>query len=593
MKAKYFSAEGREAAEALAEAFFGCDKGLITSEVISEKEEGGRPHCQILALTGTHRELENMDAGFDVFFEKDGVYLELYKERGKGKPIEGAAVTRHFNRKNINKLDGAAAQALIAARRGRAKIAPPQQEFFYGEDIKVEITNDESEAWATLLAPELGGESLGFKEAKQKIISAGVTHGLSEQAIKGLLEAKAYGSSRIVASAIKPADGENGKLIFHFSTDERTGRPREIGGGRVDLRSLDLYVPVNEGQLLVTRIPATEGAPGMTVKGKALKQKPGKEVNLPRGKNIAVNDDRTEIRSMCSGMVEFLHNSVNVSSVYKINGDCNISVGNIDFDGSVHISGNVQSGHTVKATGAVVVGGVVEAATIIAGGNVEIKSGMQGADKGRIEAGGSVNIMYVERGTVVADGSVTVDVSIHSIIEAGGSLVAKGKRGAIIGGRVGAADNVTANSIGSVSYAQTEIEVGMTPRKRARIYTLEKEIDKLKGEIIKLNQLDAYLEKSKVKMDPATWEKLYRSGAENRRQNEQGLEDFGAEINELKHELEHATESKVHVFDTAYHGVKIIIGNGMYKVNDELRFSTFRFRNGEVVFGPCELSKQK
>ena len=532
-----------------------------------------------------------MGAEFSIFYEKEGVYLELYEGREKGKPLDNSELALHLNRKRITSLDAPAVQALVAARVGRAKIAPPQQEFIYGEDLKVEVTADESEAWATLLKPEPGGAPIGFEAAMNKVASAGVTHCVNEQAIRELLGSKAYGEKRKIAEAKQPENGEDGKLIFHFSTDERTGRPREIGGGRVDYRSLDLYVPVNEGQLLVTRVLATQGAPGVTVKGTVTKQKPGKDVNLPRAKNTSVNEDKTEMRAMCSGMVEYLHKSVNVSSVYKINGDCDLSVGNIEFDGSVHISGSVRSGHTVKATGAVVVAGVVEAANIIAGGNVEIKGGMQGADKGRIEAGGSVNIMYIERGTVVAEGSVTVDVSIHSIIEAGGSLTAKGKRGAIIGGRVGAANNVVANSVGSISYAKTEIEAGMMPRKRVRIQTLEKEIEKLKGEMIKLDQLNTYLEKSKLKMDPKTWDQLFRSGVENRRLNDLNLQEYNEEIGELKYELEHATDGKVHVFDTAFQGTKIVIGNGFYKVSDEIKYSTFMFKNGEVVYGSCELSK--
>ena len=593
MKAKYFTAESREGAEALAEVYFGCSKSGIILEVISEKEEKGVLQCLLFAFLGMPGELANMNSGFGTYYESDGVYLELYENRGRGRLLDSAELSQHLSRKQINRLDDAAVQALVSARRGRVKIAPVQQEFIYGEDIIVEIAGDESEALVTLLRPEPGGAPLEFEAAKNKIMSAGVTNGLNEQALRELLEAKRYGEKRVVAETIQPINGEDGKLIFHFSTDERTGRPREIGGGRVDYRSLDLYVPVNEDQLLVTRIPATEGTPGVTVKGKITKQKPGKDVILPRSKNIAVNDDKTEMRAMCSGMVEYLHKSVNVSSVYRINGDCDLSVGNIDFDGSVHIAGSIRSGYTVKATGAVIVADVMEAATVIAGGNVEIKGGMQGADKGRIEAGGSVNIMYIERGTVIAEGSVTVDVSIHSTIEAGGSLTAKGKRGAIIGGRIGAAGDITTNSVGSVSHAQTEIETGMMPRKRARIQTLEKEIEKLKGEMVKLDQLDAYLEKTKAKMDQKTWDQLFRSGAENRRLNEQSLDEYDEEITELRFELEHATEGKVHVFDTAFQGTRIIIGNGLYKVNDEIKYATFKYKDGEVVYVSCELSKSK
>jgi len=593
MKLKYVTAESREAAEARAAQHFGCDRNDITFEVINGEEEGAQ-QWTLLAITGAQaHEIYNMDCAYGVYYEPDGVYLELYECRGGGCQLDSQSLMQHLGRKRIEGTSVKAVQDLTTAGAGRARIANAQQEYVYGEDIHVEVSNDETEARARLLPPEPGGAAMDVAAAKQKLNAVGVVHGIDDQALAGLLEAKEYGEPRTVAVATPSEDGENGKLIFNFSTDERTGRPREIGGGRVDYRSLDLYVPVTEGQLLVTRTMATQGTPGMSVRGRELKQKPGKEVNLPRGKNVNTNPEKTEMSSMCSGMVQFMNNSINVSSVYKINGDCDLSVGNIEFDGSVHISGSVRSGHTIKATGGVIVGGTVEAATIIAGGNVEIKNGVQGADKGRIESGGSVTALYIERGTVIADGSITVDVSIHSQIETGGSLTAKGKRGAIIGGRAGAAGNIIANYIGAVSNTQTEVVVGVMMRKRERINFLEREIERLNNEMVKLDQLDAYLEKTKARMDKDTWGKLFKSGAENRRLNQESLEDCNAEVAVLKHELEHATEGKVHVFETAFHGARIMIGNNTYRVNDDISFATFRYRDGEIVYGTCELSKPK
>ena len=591
MKRKYITAETREAAENLAAEHFKCDKNDIQFEVISGEEEGAQL-IKLLAITDAQAGIANMDAGYGLYYENDGVYLEIYAARGAGLELDSQPMMQHLSRKNISGISVSAVQSLAAAS-GRARIAPEQPEQFYGEDISIEILSNDTEARARLLPPEEQGAALDLETAKAKLLAAGVTHGVDEQALKAMLDDKDYGDPRTVAAVIQPEDGENGKLIFNFSTDERTGRPREIGGGRVDYWSLDLFEPVSEGQLLVTRLPATEGKPGMSVKGRELKQKPGKEAVFPRGKNVEINAEKTEMHAACSGMVQFQNNSVNVSSLYKVNGDCDISVGNIDFDGSVHISGSVRSGHTIKATGGVVVGGTVEAATIIAGGNVEIKSGIQGADKGLVESGGSVTALYVERGTIIADGSVNVDVSIHSRIETGGNLTAKGKRGAIIGGRAGAAGSVIANFLGAVSNTQTEIVVGMMLRKRERIQVVEREMERLRGEMVKLDQLDAYLEKSKEKMDPETWDKLFRSGAENRRQNEELLDGFKQELDALKYELEHATEGKVHVLDVAYNGVRIIIGSDTYRVIDDISYATFRYKDGQVVYGPCDLSKQK
>jgi len=346
-----------------------------------------------------------------------------------------------------------------------------------------------------------------------------------------------------------------------------------------------------EGQLLVTKTDATEGVPGLSVKGEAIKQRPGKEIALPRGKNVTYNDDKSEMYASSAGMVEYVNNTINVSNVYSVKGDVDMSVGNIDFDGSVLITGSVRSGHTIKATGGINIAGGVEAAKLIAGGNVEIKGGMQGSSKGKIEAGGSVSVMYIEQGTIDANGPVTVDVCIHSKIETGSTFTAQGKRGAIIGGQVAAAGNITTNFIGSLSHPKTEVEVGVMPRKRARYQELEKEMERIAGDKIKLDQLDAYLAKSKGSMDNETWTKLHISGVENRRINDEDAKAHTDEMEDLKYEMEHATDSRVHVFEAAFEGSRIVIGSNAFKVTDDISYATFRYDNGEVVWGPCEITK--
>jgi len=389
-----------------------------------------------------------------------------------------------------------------------------------------------------------------------------------------------------------PQDGEDGKLLFNFSTDKRTGCPMEIEGNRVDYRSLDLYIPVEKGQLLVTLIPPTEGASGISVTGEGLTQKPGKNISLPRGVNTELNPENSQMFASCSGMVEFTNNTVVVSDVYNVKGDCDLSVGNIDFDGSVHIKGSVRSGSLIKATGSVIVDGCVEAATIIAGGNVEVKGGMQGADRGMIDAGGAVKILYVERGTVIADGPITIDTCIHSTLETGDSFVAEGRRGAIMGGRVNSSGNIVANFIGAVSNTRTEVAIGVMPRKQARLHFLENEIERIKNELNKLDQLDSYLRQTKNKMKNETWELLQKSGIENRRILTENLSVYRTEKDFLVNEIENAAIGMIHVLDTVFSGTKVIIGSDAYSVDNEISFTSFKYRDKQIVYGPCELIKK-
>jgi len=529
-----------------------------------------------------------MCAVYNLSYEEDGVFLEINAEQIAN--LNEDTLILHLTRKKITDLDIRSVKNLTSLG-GHAKIAPSQIEQTYGEEMIVEIAKDESEAFVKILAPEDDGPFLEQEYAKRMLFDAGVIHGIDEDALNTVISSKDYGEQYVVAKATPQKDGEDGKLIFHFSIDERTGSPVEIGRGRVDLRTLDLFVPVTEGQLLVSVTKAVEGTPGKTVKGNIITYRPGKEIVLPRGKNVSYNDEKTEMYASCPGMVEYVNNSINVSNVYKINGDCDTGVGNIDFEGSVHITGNVRSGYTIKATDGINIGGSVESAKLIAGGNVEVKGGMHGSGRGMIEAGGCVSIMFVEQGAIIADGSVKLDVCMNSKIETGGTLHALGRRGAIIGGQVAVAGDVFTNYIGAVSNTKTEVVVGAMPRKRSRLSVIENELKRLATERIKLDQLDTYLTKTKGTMNNETWTTLHLSSVENRRINAEETKMYTEESELLKYEMEHSTNSKVHVFETAFSGSRVVIGSNAIKIDDEISYSTFSYYNGEVVYGPCEKNK--
>ena len=61
-----------------------------------------------------------------------------------------------------------------------------------------------------------------------------------------------------------------------------------------------------------------------------------------------------------------------------IKGNVDYDYGNIDFNGSVHITGSVLPGFTVKAKGDIVVDKNVEDAYLEAGGDINVKMGISG-----------------------------------------------------------------------------------------------------------------------------------------------------------------------------------------------------------------------
>ena len=125
-----------------------------------------------------------------------------------------------------------------------------------------------------------------------------------------------------------------------------------------------------------------------------------------------------------------------------------MSTGNIDYDGSIEISGSVTANMEVKAGGNVVINGGVESARVIAGGNIVIAKGMNGMGKGYLRAGGNIMVKFLENVRVVTGGYLESEAIMHCVVTAGTDVRVDGRRGIILGGLVQAANSITVKDCG-------------------------------------------------------------------------------------------------------------------------------------------------
>ena len=112
--------------------------------------------------------------------------------------------------------------------------------------------------------------------------------------------------------------------------------------------------------------------------GKPMMPKKVRNRVLRFGRNIRISEDKCTIYSKVSGHVTLVDDMVMVSDVYRFPANVDSSTGDIDYKGTVEVTGNVTTGFAVKAEGDIIVNGVVEGATLISGGNIVLKRGMQG-----------------------------------------------------------------------------------------------------------------------------------------------------------------------------------------------------------------------
>lgn len=523
---------------------------------------------------------------FRLSYEKDGVYLETAADCGFDSCIREKVIS-HLKRKNIKQLNMDEAVKALNNSPYRVCIAPAQEEFFYNEQAIVTISADQMEAYLSLLPPDTGGSCLTYSELAEEVASQGVSYGVDETILKNIIKSKMYGEKISFAKGTLPENGRDGELIFYFNT-ECLGTP-EINEmtGKVDYKDLKLFVHVSEGQKLVSRTPATQGRCGYTVTGRKVKQKRGKEAKLPAGKNVTYDKERRTMFAGVNGSVEYKNNTVTVSSCYTVSGDADLSVGNVRFDGDVVIKGNVISDITIHATKNIEVYGVAEGARLIAGGNIILRNGMLGNDKGIIEARGNVTAKYIERAKIRAGGDIKADALIHCVAESGGNIDVKGRHGSIIGGEIKAQNSIMAQIIGSVVNNKTNIEVGLPPQKRARMKFLGAELERLRKDIEKYDKAIGYL--TRLKNLPPEKEQLKKTIILEKIHNTKLLGEYDEESKALEEDAKKSEMGKIHVTDTIYPGVKLTISLGEYTVSTPVRYSTFYCKNREILFTACQL----
>ena len=525
-----------------------------------------------------------MNRAYRLSYEQDGVYFEIDASCGYGNKEE---IISYLQYKNLQQLNEEQVVQALGAFPCRVCIAPPQEEQLLDEQALISISDDQMEATVCLMAPDSGGASLTYQKLAEVLASKGVNYGIDESILNRVLGNKPYGESVCFAKGVLPEDGKDGELVFYFKT-KCDGKPVvNEKDGRVDYKNLDLFEPVSSEQKLISVIPATEGNPGYTVTGRTLHQKKGKAVKLPTGKNVTYDEQRLTMFAATSGRVDYKNGTVTVSSCYNILGDADLSVGNIMFDGDVVIKGNVISDISINATRNIEISGAVEGATLIAGGDIVLKNGMQGNDKGVLEARGNVIAKYIERTKVQAGGTIIVDALIHCQAESDDCIIAKGKHGSVIGGNIKAQNSITANNIGSVANTKTNIEVGLPPAKRARLKYLFIELERLRIENEKYEKVINYL--SHMENLPPEKVQMKQKVTVGKIKNMNLVSEYSKEMKTLEEDIKKAETGKVHVIDTIFPGVKLTISFGEYTVKQQIKHSTFCYENHEVSTVSCQV----
>jgi len=312
-----------------------------------------------------------------------------------------------------------------------------------------------------------------FKAIQDERISYGVIPGEIEKTVR----MNVFNQWVIIARGEKPEEGKDGSVKFHFNTERSKIQLKEDESGKVNLRDLNLIQNVKKGDILCELIPPAAGMPGMSVKGEEIPSKPGKEAKMPAGKNITTSADRSHMYSAIDGMVLWFENAVNVEPCYVVH-DVDASVGNIRFNGSVVVQGEVGDGYEIHAGEDITIATTVGNVILEAGGNIKIGGGILGQEKAVITANGRIHTRFIQDAHVKSEKDIIVDGYIrNSLVSAVGPVLVKNSNGFIVTSKVSSDSWIYCHTVGQEDAGvETELSIGHSP-------VLQKEGERLKEEI--------------------------------------------------------------------------------------------------------------
>ncbi|MBQ2803170.1 MAG: DUF342 domain-containing protein [Lachnospiraceae bacterium] len=451
------------------------------------------------------------------------------------------------------------------------------------ERYSLELGSDNMSVTARFIPASETGERITFDEFLKDLRFRNITFGLQMDVLQEHFQSEGvYGTDLVVAKGREPRHGTDARIEYYFNTDVHA-QPEMKEDGSVDYFNLNVINHCKAGEVLAKIIPADEGDYGVNVLGTRIKPREVKKVSLKYGNNIELSEDRMSISSMVAGHVVLVEDKVFVSDVYEVENVDN-STGNIDFEGSVQINGNVMSNFVVRAKGNVIINGVVEGAHVYAGGNIIIARGMNGMTKGTLTAGGNVVAKFLENATVEAEGYVNTGSILHSHVTAGTEIVVTGKRGFITGGRVRALQRIEVKTLGAVMGAPTVVEVGASAEQRAEYMQIQKEFTELVQEIKSIQPILVNFAEKRAKGARFNEEqiKMVKEKAQYVEGKKHELAQKNALMKKLQAVINPERKPSVVVKGEVYQGTNIIIGDVSMMVQTTYQYCRFEKVAGDV-----------
>ncbi|MCR5829400.1 MAG: FapA family protein [Lachnospiraceae bacterium] len=438
--------------------------------------------------------------------------------------------------------------------------------------INVSISEDQMQAYIYISSqPDEEGnviaDSITPESLRDFLTSHGIKAGIDKELIQQIVINKLYDRRHLIAEGKPAVNGTDGSFKLLFKT-EIDNKPKVLEDGSVDYHNIDLYEPVHKGMKIAEYTPSTPGHFGYNITGAVLNCNNGRELSPLKGTGFTISDDKKSYYASLDGKIEFKNDTITVTNVLDISGDIDLTTGDVVFNGDVIVHGNVYMGAVIKSKNNITIMGNVEGAMLYAGGDVQLKSGMQGGGKGYVEARGDISGKFFEQTKIRCDGNLNVNSMMNCDVFCCGDITISGRHGIIVGGTTMTQGNINATVIGNMAEVKTVVAAGVNEKLVKEINELENEIKTIKEAHAKHERILDMLKTIKNPSEQNKINKMLDQVIQSMQELDHKLSGLNSELEAKLFQTQNYSKSKITVQKYLYPNVHVTLNGLHYLTKD-------------------------
>lgn len=446
------------------------------------------------------------------------------------------------------------------------------------------------------------GKGVTPEQVMQAIDDKKIEYGINNEAIHTFLQDTILLESGKMDSVViaQGVPCENGRdAYFEYFIDPNISRryvPEvDKKTGKINILRSYHMLTVNEGEPLMRLHPATQGRVGINIFAQEIKPIQGKVLSFKNYEGSRLNaEDENLLEASMSGQPKFYSDGAGVVNILEVD-NVDMHSGNIDFDGSIIVRGDIKPKMKVKVSGDLEVRGVIEDACIEVTGELFAVKGIIGKKNPEME---SLSCVIKVDGDIESDFAqyarieCTQDIRIqnyvsHCEVITQGRLIVTNDRhttGSIIGGVLCADKGIEATYLGTQAEIETHCEIFFHYIKLCkRIAEEEQRRDVYRTTLYKLDLIKKKLEAIKDSDDQGKREEKLLTVTHNQRSYENLLVESTLRLEALQAKLvEDEKKVSVTIHKCAYPGCKLTVGVHRLAITKEKSPMRYRLQHGKL-----------